>query len=127
PGDAEADTLALRWMSMVGESTGDNHDFLLRLRTINEREPQARQRNGIHKELERFVEEALVAARLKLFQRHLTTADMERMRANYGHNMYEWPPLIAALRKAMAAGMPAGDPQVQVLARRWMELFRAYA
>ena len=127
PGDVEADALALRWMTMVSESTGDNHEFLLRLRAINEQEPQARQRNGIHKELERFVEEALVAARLKLFERYLTAFDMERMRANYGRNMYEWPPLIAALRKAMAAGTPAGDPQVQALARRWMELFRAYA
>lgn len=127
PGDAEAGVLALRWMTMVSEITGDNHEFLLRLRAINEQEPQARQRSGIHEKLERFVEEALVAVRLKLFQRYLTAPEMERMRANYGRDMYAWPPLIAALRKAMAAGTPAGDPQVQGLGRRWMELFRAYA
>jgi DNA-binding transcriptional MerR regulator len=127
PGDAEADALALGWMVMIGEGTGNNPEFLLRLRTINEQEPQARQRSGISEALERFVEESLVAARLKLFQRHLTAPEMERMRANYGRDMYEWPQLITALRKAMAAGTPAGDPQVQALARRWMELFRAYA
>lgn len=127
PGNAEADALALRWMTMVGEGTGSNPEFLLRLRAINEQEPQARQRSGITEALERFVEEALVAARLKLFQHYLTESDMERMRANYGRDMYEWPPLIAALCKAMAASRPVDDPQVQALARRWMELFRAYA
>lgn len=64
------------------------------------------------------MEAALVTVRLKLFQRYLTEPEMERMRANYGRDMYEWPPLIAALRKAMAASTPAGDPQVQALARR---------
>lgn len=127
PGDAEADALALCWMTMIGEGTGNNPEFLLRLRAINEQEPGARQRSGVTETLERFVEESLVAARLKLFQRYLTEPEMERMRANYGRDMYEWPPLIAALRKARDNGTPATDPQVQALARRWMELFRAYA
>lgn len=35
--------------------------------------------------------------------------------------------MIAALLKARDAGTPPGDPQVQQLARRWMELFSAYA
>ena len=127
PGDPDVDILALRWMEMLGRDTGRNADFLMRLRAVNEKEPQARERSGITEALERFVEASVVAARLKLFERYLTAPDMERMRANYGHNMYEWPPLIAALRKAMTVGTPAADPQVQALARRWMELFRAYA
>lgn len=127
PGDARADVLALGWMAMIDEGTGNHPEFLLRLRAINEQEPQTRQRSGISEALEHFVEASVVAARLKLFERYLTTPEMERMRVNYGRNMYEWPQLIAALRKAMAAGTPAADPQGQALARRWMELFRAYA
>jgi len=127
PGDPLADELALRWMAMIGEGTGDRPEFLLRLREINEHEPEARQRSGITEALEHFVEESLVAARLKLFQRYLTEDEMERMRANYGRQMYAWPELIARLRQAMQQQTPANDPAVQQMARHWMELFRAYA
>jgi len=127
PGDPLADELALRWMMMIGEGTGDRPDFLLRLRTINEQEPEARQRSGITEALEHFVEESLVAARLKLFKRYLTEDEMERMRANYGRQMHAWPGLIAELRQAMQRQTPATHPAVQQMARHWMELFRAYA
>jgi len=62
-----------------------------------------------------------------IFERYLLPSDMERMRANYGKDMYEWPPLIASLRSAMNAGTPPSDPHARQLAQRWMELFRAYA
>ncbi len=48
------------------------------------------------------------------------------MRAN-GRQMHAWPMVIADLRKAMDESTPANDSTVQQLARRWMELFRAYA
>jgi hypothetical protein len=41
--------------------------------------------------------------------------------------MYAWPELIAALRNALADGVPAHDPSVQALAQRWMAMFREYA
>lgn len=127
PGDADVDILALRWMDMLGRTTGGNPRFLVRLRAINENEPEARERSGITEELEHFVEESVVAARLKIFERYLTPKDMNRMRAHYGKQMYAWPPLIAELREAMRAEVPAGEARVRELARRWMELFRAYA
>lgn len=127
PGDPEVDILALRWMEMLGRDTGRNPDFLMRLRTVNEQEPQARQRSGITEALERFVEKAVVAARLTLFARYLSAPEMEFLRANYGRQMYEWPPLIADLRKAMDAAVPVDSPHVQQLTQRWMTLFRAYA
>ena len=41
--------------------------------------------------------------------------------------MRAWPMLIADLRKAMEENTSANDPNVQKMAQRWMELFRAYA
>ncbi len=38
----------------------------------------------------------------------------------------EWPALIAEVRAAMAAGLPAGDPAVQALARRWRGLVQEF-
>ena len=127
PGEAEADALALSWMAMIDDITGSNPEFLLRLRAINDQEKDARQHSGITEALERFVESSLVAARLKLFQLYLTAPEMDRMRANYGRDMHEWPQLIASLRKARASGTPSNDLRVRTLALRWMELFRAYA
>lgn len=127
PDDAEAHILALRWMEMIGRGTGHNPTFLLRLRTMTEDEPGMRERSGITPALERFVEQAMVSARLAIFARYLDAGEMERMRANYGKQMDAWPELIADLRQAMLDHVPASEPRVQQMARRWMELFREYA
>jgi len=125
--DADVQTLALRWMTMVERGTGNNPEFLMRLHAMNENEPAARAQSGITEALQAFVEAAVVAARLAIFARYLDVHDMERMRANYGKQMYAWPMLIADLRKAMEENTSANDPNVQKMAQRWMELFRAYA
>lgn len=125
--DADVQLLALRWMTMVERGTGNNPDFLMRLHAMNENEPAARAQSGITPALQTFVESAVVAARLAIFARYLNVPEMERMRANYGKQMYSWPMLIADVRKAMEKDAPANDATVQQLARRWMELFRAYA
>ena len=127
PGDPQAHALAFRWMRMLERGTGNNPAFLMRLNAINENEPLARERSGITQQLQAFVEQAIVAARLEIFARYLDTHAMQRMRENYGKQMYAWPDLIAELRQSMAAGTPTDDPHVQQLARRWMALFCTYA
>ncbi|WP_426702889.1 MerR family transcriptional regulator [Rhodanobacter sp. Col0626] len=127
PEDADAQILALSWMTMVGRGTGNNPAFLMRLHAMNESEPGLRERSGISRELEQFVEQAMVAGRLAIFERYLTPHDMQRMHSHYGRQMYAWPPLIAELRQAIAENLPSDDQHAQQLARRWMELFRAYA
>ncbi|PWK92724.1 MerR family transcriptional regulator [Fulvimonas soli] len=127
PDDPDAQLLALRWMDLVGRGTGDNPAFLMRLRAMNENEPGLRERSGLTPGLERFVEQAMISARLAIFARYLQPHEMERMRAHYGKQMHAWPELIAELRGALADRVPANDPRVQAMARRWMELFRAYA
>jgi DNA-binding transcriptional MerR regulator len=127
PDDADAQQLALQWMEMIGRGTGNNPAFLLRLRTMTEEEPGMRERSGITPALERFVENALVSARLAIFARYLDEDEMARMRVHYGKQMYAWPELIAALRTALADGVPEDDPAVQAMAQRWMAMFRAYA
>ncbi len=127
PDDADAQQLALCWMEMIGRGTGNNPAFLMRLHAMNEAEPELRERSGITPELQQFVERSVVAARLAIFARCLDAREMERMRANYGRQMYAWPQLIAELRAARTDGVPADEPRVQALARRWMALFREYA
>jgi len=125
--EADVQLLALRWMTMVERGTGNNPEFLMRLHAMNESEPAARAQSGITPALQDFVEKSVIAARLAIFAHYLDLHEMERMRAHYGKQMYAWPMLIADLRKAMEANTPANDSNVQQMARRWMELFRAYA
>lgn len=127
PDDADAQQLALQWMEMAKRGTGDNPLFLLRLHAMNEQEPGLRERNGITPELERFVEQSMIRARLAIFAPYLDEHEMVRMRANYGRQLYAWPELIGELRAARAEGVPPSDPRVQAMARRWMTLFREYA
>lgn len=127
PDSPQAHALALQWMEMVQRGTGNNPTFLTRLKSMLDNEPAMRQRNGITPAVERFVEQSLIRARLVIFERYLLPSEMTHMRENYGLQMHEWPPLIGELRDAMKAGVPAGEPRVQQLARRWAELFRAYA
>ncbi len=127
PDDADARQLALQWMDMAGRGTGHNPAFLLRLRTMTEDEPGMRERSGITPALERFVEQSVIRGRLAIFARYLDDEEMERMRAHYGKQMHAWPELIAELRAARADGVPAYEPRVQALAKRWMTLFREYA
>ncbi|UGB37072.1 MerR family transcriptional regulator [Frateuria soli] len=127
PTSPHAHALALQWMEAVQRGTGHNPGFITRLKAMQDNEPELRERNGITPALERFIEESLVDARMVIFERYLLPSEMERMRANYGRQMYDWPPLIADVRSAMKAGTPPSDPHVRQLAQRWMELFRTYA
>lgn len=127
PGDADVDLLAFRWMQMLERDTGGNPNFLMRLHSMNDDDPQVRQRTGITRELGSFVKQAIIAARLRIFERYLLADEMVRLRENYGRNMDEWPPLIAALIKAREAGTSSKDPHVRELVKKWMKFFTAYA
>jgi DNA-binding transcriptional MerR regulator len=127
PESPHAHALALQWMEAIQRGTGDNPGFISRLKAMQDNEPELRERNGITPAMEHFVERALIDARLVIFERYLLPSEMEHMRANYGRQMHEWPPLIGQVRGAMKAGTPPSDPHVRQLAQRWMELFRAYA
>lgn len=125
--DPQAITLARRWMEMIGRDTHHNGDLLMRLHTMNQQEPEARRQSGISEALGAFVEQAVIESRLAIFARYLDAAEMQRLRLHYGPQMYEWPPLITALRREMNAGSAPDAEPVRQLATRWAQLFRAYA
>jgi DNA-binding transcriptional MerR regulator len=127
PEDHDAQLLALRWMQTLQRDTGGNPDFLLRLNAMHDSEPGMVALSGITPAVKQFVERAIVEARLAIYARYLQAHELAFMREHYGEQMYAWPPLIAELRKAMAAGVPAVSPTAQDLARRWMVMFRTYA
>jgi DNA-binding transcriptional MerR regulator len=123
----EAQELACRWMNMLMRDTGGDAELVVQLNALNANEPAERERNGITPELGAYVQQAFAAYRMGLFESYLNPQEFAFMKANYGKRSSEWPPLIARIHKAMAAGSAPADPAAQQLAREWMELFVSYA
>lgn len=127
PEDHDAQLLALRWMQNLQRDTVGNPDFLLRLNAMHDSEPAMVALSGITPAVKQFVEQAIVEARLAIYARYLEQHELAFMRKHYREQMYAWPPLIAELRRAMAAGISPSSAEAQALARRWMAMFRTYA
>ncbi|WP_049622177.1 MerR family transcriptional regulator [Frateuria defendens] len=126
PDDPDVQLLGLRWARMLERDTGRNADFLDRLNAMQD-DPAVRAKTGITPALQGFVEQAIVEARLAIYRRYLEPDEFAFMRAHYGAQMHAWPPVIAALRKAMDEGMPPTGTEARRLAGQWMTLFRGYA
>jgi len=127
PQDHDAQLLALRWMQTLQRDTAGNPDFLRRLNAMHDSEPGMVALSGITPAVKQFVEQASVEARLAIYARYLEPHELAFMREHYHEQMYAWPPLIAELRKVMAAGVSPSSPEAQALAGRWMTMFRTYA
>ncbi|MES2715613.1 MAG: MerR family transcriptional regulator [Pseudomonadota bacterium] len=61
-------------------------------------------------------------AEMAAYARHFSADEIRRLLGNWQAVQAEWPPLLAQVRAAMAAGLPATDSQVQPLAQQWMGL-----
>jgi len=128
PPDApEAQILALRWMRTLYRDTGGNPDFLVRLNTMHDNEPGSWDAMGVTVAVRSFIEQAFVEGRLAIYQRYLKPDEFAFMRQHYGETFGAWPPLLAALRKAMGNGVSPDEPEARTLGQRWMTLFRLYA
>jgi DNA-binding transcriptional MerR regulator len=127
PDAPEAQILALRWMRTLYRDTGGNPDFLMRLNSMHDNEPGAWDAQGVSEAMRRFVEQAFVEGRLAIYQRYLKPEEFAFMRQHYGATFNAWPPLLAALRKAMTNGVSPDEPEARALGERWVTLFRAYA
>lgn len=60
--------------------------------------------------------------RMAAYGRHFSADEVRQFLARWQAVRAEWPPLVAAVRAAMAAGQPPEDPALQPLAHRWMGL-----
>lgn len=125
--DPATQQLARHWMSILTRDTGGDAELAVALNAMNEREPSAREHNGITPELGAYVQQAFAQYRLGLFEQYLDADEFAFMKANYGTGAAQWLPLIAAIRKEMAAGTAPEAPTARLLARQWTQLFISYA
>ena len=107
--------------------TGGNPVLFNKLNAMHEREPSVQDETGITPAMMGFVIAAAYEARCAIYRSYLDDGEYAFLRENIGKRSAEWPPLIAQVRTAMDEGKAPGSPDVQVLARHWLDLFRSYA
>ncbi|MBP6337799.1 MAG: SAM-dependent methyltransferase [Vitreoscilla sp.] len=59
---------------------------------------------------------------MNTFEQYFSAAELKLVFERWQHCQAEWPPLVQAVRAAMASGVPPDSVAVQPLAGRWMDL-----
>jgi DNA-binding transcriptional MerR regulator len=119
-----AGQLAMEWMVMLERDTGGHADLAARVNVMQTEEPALRALNGIDDTVLDFVREAFTLARLALFKQYLLPEELAHMDAHCRTRARQWPALIAAMRRALDAGLAPNDPAVARLALQWLDLSR---
>ncbi|VEB97132.1 Multidrug transporter activation protein [Cedecea lapagei] len=127
PSDVRAQQLATQWMGMLERDTAGEPDFLVRLNAMHEAEPDMVRQTGISPEMTDYVTRAFGHSKLDIYRRYLSEEEFAFTSSHYFERMQEWPPLVAALRKASAQGVKPDSDEARQLAHRWLELFQSFA
>ena len=61
-------------------------------------------------------------AMMSTFEQYFSAAELKLIFERWKSSAAEWPPLVQAIRDAMARGVPPDSIELQPLARRWMDV-----
>lgn len=127
PNSPHAQALAWRWVRLVIAMTHNNAELAGKLKSLQEHEARAQEILGIDTAMFQWIGLAIAHARLALFAKHLSERQLAEVRkrqlATLAH-MDAWPSLVAQVRAQFAAGVSCKAEPMQLLARRWNELFK---
>ncbi len=59
---------------------------------------------------------------MNTFERYFSAGELKRVFERWKRCRSEWPPLLQAVRDAMNRGVPPDSPELQPLARQWMDV-----
>ncbi|WP_439892980.1 hypothetical protein ACS7SF_23960 (plasmid) [Ralstonia sp. 25C] len=124
---SEAQALAKQWMALLAQDAALDPILTAKLHTMHINEPALQDRTGISLAMLDFIMEAANETKLTIYAKYLSPQELQYMRENFGKRANEWPTLIAQVRQHLAKGTPPHAPEMQLLARQWVELFRSYA
>ncbi len=128
PVDSEpAQRLAQRWIASLLAEAGGDEGLLIMLYTMHWHEAGLHALTGIDRTAMRYLSHAMAHARLHLYERFCSDAEMALLRRSYVATTDEWPALIAALREQLLQGTPADSPALHPLVARWQALALAKA
>lgn len=125
--DPQAQSLAQRWMQMLGEETGGDEGLLMKLYSMHWNEPSLHALTGVDRAGIRYISHAMAFARLQRYAPHCSAEEMATLRRHYVAQTDDWPPLIAEVRQKMRQRAPCDGPAMRALAQRWQALSLAKA
>ena len=123
PADPAAQELAEQWMATFSRHAGDNPEMMTRLNNMWTREEEFRKLGGVTPEMRDYITAANGESKLAIYAKYMLPVEIETMRKHFQHRVHEWPELIDAVRRQMAANRSPATPEARELARRWFELF----
>ncbi|AUX40481.1 uncharacterized protein SOCE26_018820 [Sorangium cellulosum] len=127
PESPQAQALARRWIELLLEEAGGDEGLLMKLYAMHWNEPALHALTGVDRAGIRYISHAMAFARLQLYTPYCSAGDMATLRQHYVAQTDAWPPLIAELRRQMAADAPVDGAAVRALALRWQALSLAKA
>lgn len=114
-------------MKMLVRDINGNPADLSRLDAMHQRESAMQQQTAITPALREYILRANSERRLAVYANYLKPDELAFMAANIDEHSAQWPPLIAAVAKAIDLGVAPGSAEGQRLAFKWLALFRSYA
>lgn len=124
--DERATQFVILWTEMLDRLVGHNPNLLLKVHSMSS-EAEMQIQRGISPAMMEYLGEAMSALHHKIFARYLSPVQMNRLLSNRQKNKTQWPPLIAAVREKMAAGVAPDNEAMRTLATQWKNLFEASA
>lgn len=126
PQSLEAQQLSHEWMTALERDTGGNPDFFARLNKIHLTDNALANSSGITEPMIQFVAQGFSEYQLALFRPHLTEEQFAFVRQHYFAAGQVWPELIAGLNNALKTHKSPDSPEVQSLARVWLDMFNQF-
>lgn len=122
PADAEEVTdFVILWTEMLDRLVGHNPNLLLKVHSMSS-ETEMQIQRGISPAMMAYLGEAMSALHHKIFAKYLSSKQIQLLNKNRQKNKEDWPPLIAAIREKMHAGMAPESEEVRPLAIKWKTL-----
>ncbi len=123
PDTIEVKDFVIRWTEMLERLVGHNPHLLLKVYSMSHNEIEMQTQRGISPAMMEYLTEVLGHLHRDIIAKYLSTEQMQLLDKHRQKNRHAWPPLIAAVREQMQAGVSATSDEMRPLATQWKALF----
>lgn len=124
PNDKNVQAFVILWTEMLERLVGHNPYLLLKINSMSN-EIEMQMQRGISPAMAKYLGDVMGAIHRDIFAKYLSQEQMQVLDKNRQKNQGEWPPLIAAVREKMHAGVSPESEEVRPLAIQWKTLFES--
>lgn len=124
PSDSEVKAFVILWTEMLERLVGHNPHLLLKIHSMSD-EIEMQLQRGISPAMKEYLGDVMGEIHRDIFAKYLSPAQMQLIDKHRQKNKEAWPPLVAAVREKMHAGVNPESEAVRPLAIQWKALFES--